>query len=348
MLQKTTNLAVFVSIVALAPEAVQPIGAEVAGATLSGTITDQQGGTLGGAGYVWPVSYTSGSNGAGNNALVNPLVGNIQSTMWQSRLWYNALEMKFSKRFSRGFQAQVTYTFSKSIDDSSGRAAGDKLDYVTEPWYDFRLNQGVSDFNMGPNLVMTGMWTASTPKTKGARTWALGGWQFGVITEISDGIAFYRSDGSDMLGEINPSVHPQRFNMAPGSSSYGSAIHVVNPNQYVNPNCFGLVPLTSANAVYCDTARSLPGTCFNLRGNVGRNTLIGPGLLNTDVSIFKNNYIRKITETCNVLNRTNFGPPNAHSLEVIKSAGQYIDGFARITATQTPARQIQFALKAIW
>lgn len=322
MLQKTTNLAVFVSIVALAPGAVQPIGAEVAGATLSGTITDQQGGTLGGAGYVWPVSYTPGSNGAGNNALVNPLVGNIQSTMWQSRLWYNALEMKFSKRFSRGFQAQVTYTWSKSIDDSSGSAAGDKLDYVTEPWYDFRLNQGVSDFNMGPNLVMTGMWTPSTPKTKGARTWALGGWQFGVITEISDGIAFYRSDGS--------------------------AIHVVNPNQYVNPNCFGLVPLTSANAVYCDTARSLPGTCFNIRGNVGRNTLIGPGLLNTDVSIFKNNYIRKITETFNVLNRTNFGPPNAHSLEVIKSAGQYIDGFARITATQTPARQIQFALKAIW
>lgn len=180
----------------------------------------------------------------------------------------------------------------------------------------------LSDFNVGPNLVINGMWTPSTPKTKGARTWALGGWQFGVITEISDGIAFYRSDGS--------------------------AIHVVNPNQYVNPNCFGLVPLTSANALYCDTARSLPGTCFNLRGNVGRNTLIGPGLLNTDVSIFKNNYIRKITETCNVLNRTNFGPPNAHSLEVIKSAGQYIDGFARITATQTPARQIQFALKAIW
>jgi hypothetical protein len=121
--------------------------------------------------------------------------------------------------------------------------------------------------------------------------------------------------------------------MGPGSS-YGSAIHVV--------------PLTSANAFSCDTARSLPGTCLNIRANVGRNTLIGPGLLNTDVSIFKNNYIRKITETFNVFNRTDFGPPNAVSLEVIQLAGQYIDGFARITATQTPARQIQFALKAIW
>jgi hypothetical protein len=218
------------------------------------------------------------------------------------------------------------------------------------------LNKGL-DFNVRPNLVINGMWTPSTPKTKGARAWVLGGWQFGVITAISDGIPFYRSDGSDMLGEINPSVNPPQFNMGPGCSSYGSAIHVANPNQYVNPNCFRLVPLTSANAVYCDTARSLPPTCFNIRGNVGRNTPIGPGLLNTDFSIFKNNYIRKITETFNiqfraelfdVLNRTNFGPPNANSLELINSAGPDIDGFARITARQTPARQIQFALKAIW
>ena len=48
MLQKTTNLAVLVSIVALALGAAQLLGAQVAGA-LSGTITDQQGGALGGA-----------------------------------------------------------------------------------------------------------------------------------------------------------------------------------------------------------------------------------------------------------------------------------------------------------
>ena len=188
-------------------------------------------------------------------------------------------------------------------------------------------------------MVINGMRTPSTPKTKGVRAWALGGWQFGVITAISDGIPFYPnmgSDGWDRLGEIHPSVNPPQFIMGSGCSSYGSAIHVGNPNPYVNPNCFGLVPLTAANAVYCDTARSLPGTCFHIRGN---------------------DYIRKITETFNiqfpvelfnVLNRTNFVPHNANSLEVINSAGQYIDEFSRLTATHTPARQIQFALKAIW
>src|SRR6516225_9689379 len=49
MLQKTTTLAVSVSIVARALGAVPPIGAQVAGATLSGSITHQQGGALGGA-----------------------------------------------------------------------------------------------------------------------------------------------------------------------------------------------------------------------------------------------------------------------------------------------------------
>ena len=315
-----------------------------------------------GVGYVWPIPYTLGPNGAGNDALLNPLVGNIQSTMWQSRSWYNALQMKYNKRFSHGLQAQVSYTWSKSMDDSSGSAAGDtfQLDYVTEPWYDLSLSKGPSDFNVGRNLVINGMWTAPTPKWNGFTSHVLGGWQFGVITSISDGIPFYPnmgSDGSDMLGEINPSVNPPQFINGPGCTSYRSAINVGNPNAYVNPNCFGLVPITAANAPYCDIARSLPGTCFNIRGNVGRDTLIGPGLLNTDFSIFKNNYIRKISETFNVqfraelfnvLNRTNFGPPNANSLEVINSAGQYIDGFARITATQTPARQIQFALKLIW
>src|SRR6266852_3027636 len=58
--------------------------------------------------------------------------------------------------------------------------------------------------------------------------------------------------------------------------------------------------------------------CFNLRGNAGRNILIGPGVSELDFSLFKNNYIKRISERFNVqfraeifniLNHANFAPP---------------------------------------
>jgi len=61
-----------------------------------------------------------------------------------------------------------------------------------------------------------------------------------------------------------------------------------------------------------------PNTCLNLRGNLGRNTLIGPGLVNLDFSVFKNNHIKRISDSFNVqfraeffniINHTNFSPP---------------------------------------
>ena len=48
------------------------------------------------------------------------------------------------------------------------------------------------------------------------------------------------------------------------------------------------------------------GTCANLMGNGGRNTVIGPGLVNFDFSLLKNNYIRRISETFNAQFRAQF------------------------------------------
>jgi hypothetical protein len=100
-----------------------------------------------------------------------------------------------------------------------------------------------------------------------------------------------------------------------------------------------------------------PLTCINLMGNLGRNTVIGPGLLNLDFSVVKDNYIKKFTEAFNlqfraeffnVTNRTNFAPPNASNLEALTATGTTPPGFGILTATQVPMREIQFALKAIW
>jgi len=106
-----------------------------------------------------------------------------------------------------------------------------------------------------------------------------------------------------------------------------------------------------------------PGFCPNIRGDVARNSIIGPGLINIDFSVVKNNYIRKISESFNVqfraeafnaFNRANFAPPTLNAnqgggaMEAIFASGQPNPQFGQLTATQTPNRQIQLALKLIW
>src|SRR5207253_3291034 len=97
-----------------------------------------------------------------------------------------------------------------------------------------------------------------------------------------------------------------------------SSKDLVNPNYrhslfYVNPGCVSLVPKTPDNAPFCDSAARgfsaalAASTCANIRGNIGRNTIIGPGLLNVDFSVFKNNRIPKISETANLQFRAKSG-----------------------------------------
>jgi hypothetical protein len=94
----------------------------------------------------------------------------------------------------------------------------------------------------------------------------------------------------------------------------------------------------------------------NRRGNLGRNTLIGPGRSKFDASIFKNNTVHWFTENVNVqfraeifnlFNRANFSSPTAN-LTVFDQAGIPVSSAGLVTTTQTTSRQIQFAVKLIW
>jgi hypothetical protein len=98
--------------------------------------------------------------------------------------------------------------------------------------------------------------------------------------------------------------------------------------------------------------------CFNLRGNAGRNTLIGPGLTEFDFSVYKNNYIRRISENFNVqfraemfnlFNHANFAPPaSPTNTDIFDSSGAPTGAAGVLSSTVTTAREIQFALKFIW
>lgn len=304
-------------------------------------------------GYMWP-------NPIGSGTLLNPNVNAVQSAMWQSMSSYHGLHLKIEKRMSHGLQLQGSFTWSKTIDNASGSFAGDSfaLDYTSLPWFDMKLNRGLADFNVGRNLVLNGLWNVPAPRSAtGPAAWALGGWQLGMITAVADGVPFFANFGQsgDPLGQINPSLDVPDRVASPGCKSLSNA---GNPNTYLKSQCLQLPPATpAAIAAGCDTAHSLPGTCFNLLGNLGRNTMIGPGLVNVDFSVFKNTKVPRISETFNVqfraelfnvLNRANFSPPPVTNLQAFDATGFRVPGFGQITSTQTTSRQIQFALKLVW
>jgi hypothetical protein len=83
---------------------------------------------------------------------------------------------------------------------------------------------------------------------------------------------------------------------------------------------------------------------------VGRGVLTGPGLADVDLSLFKNialserQTLQFRAEAFNTLNRSNYGVPNT----TVFSSGAVSASAGLITATATPAREIQLALKLLF
>jgi hypothetical protein len=319
--------------------------------------------TLTPSGYLWPTPIGSGTP-------INPNAGAIRFLNWRGDSYYDAFEAGVTKRMSHSFQMQGSYTWSRSIDTSSGVIAGDTLaNAISSPlWINLRLNRAPSDFNAGHVFVLSGTWQLPRRHYDSEPlAWAANGWELGAIFKASDGLPFtatFGTDGSPLgLNSSDPWDVPNRLT-GPGC---GSLINPGNPTHYIKTECFG-IPSAPSNAFWqanCDPhppGVPSPGAvypeCFNLRGNAGRNILTGPGLSNLDFSVFKNNPIERISETFNVqfraeffniLNRTNFAVPSSPSnTDIFDSTGAPNGAAGLLSSTTTTSRQIQFAIKVIW
>jgi hypothetical protein len=312
------------------------------------------------AGYLFPSPVASGTLIDSNSN-----VGAIRFLDWGGDSFYNALQLGVLKKVSRGVQIQGSFTWGKSIDEGSGVIAGDTFGngVGSLPWYDLKSIRGLSDYNIGRVFVVNGSWQIpSTKSGPAALQWAANGWELGGILTLSDGPPFTATFGTDGdpqgINSTDPWDFPQRLT-GPGCQSL---VNPGNPNNYIKTQCFA-VPTAPNQAFYnanCDSSVGDPTLlqCFNLRGNAGRNILPGPGLANLDFSLFKNNPIRRISESFNVqfraeifniLNRANFAVPIIpDDTDIFDSTGAPNGAAGLLTSTTTAARQIQLALKLIW
>ena len=267
--------------------------------------------------------------------------------------------MQIKKQIGSASQLGVSYVWSRTIDTGSGSMVGDEYtNSISSPlFFDLRLNRGLADFNVSHSLNVNYIWALRTPRWKsGFADWALGGWQLGGVFQASTGVPFTPGFAGDTLGVSSTDPNIDVPNII-GGSGCGSLVNPGNPMHYIKTQCLALptAPSPVFYASNCDPGVSFP-SCINLRGNLGRNALIGPGLLSFDFSVLKNNYVRRISDTFNVqfraeffnlFNRANFAPP-LDNKNVFDASGNPIANAGVITSTQTPSREIQFALKIIW
>ena len=285
--------------------------------------------TLTDAGYVFPATSVSHT--------INPNFGRLNSTLWQTSSFYDALQADVAKRIAHGFELHAAYTWGKSIDTLSATEADDAFPngLFNQLFFDQRTSRGLSDFDVAHNFVLSLTWELPSPAKSGALNWVLSGWQLGGLYKASSGQSFTPTLGGDPAGmKLDETSEPPDRIIGPGCKTLTNP---GNPNHYIKTQCF-----------------AFPGA--NKWGNLGRNTLIGPGVSKLDFSTFKSNRIRRISENFNVqfraeffniLNRANFASPTDNST-VFDQRGNPISSAGLITSTQTTSRQIQFAIKMIW
>src|SRR5260370_24079323 len=259
---------------------------------------------------------------------------------------------------SHGVQMQGSFTWGKSLDNNSAGVAADSFgNFLSSlPWYDYRLTKAVSDYNIGKTLSLSTTWQVPGPKSSGFASALLGGWEVGGIFTAHDGLPVTPLTGVNYQNSQDPFAFPDRLT-GPGCNS------LVNPgsvNNYIKTQCFSMptLPSTAAPQTFynasCDPGSPFP-TCANLRGNAGRNIIIGPGLLNFDFSLFKNMPVKRISEKFNihfraefftVLNKPTFHAPSDTTVQFASAGTPQTAGV--LDSMVTDSRDIQFALKFVW
>jgi hypothetical protein len=237
---------------------------------------------------------------------------------------YNALHVDVSHRFRKGFQFRANYTWSKDLDINSGLTgaqANNQAQMVLDR-NDLRLDWGPSAYNVPNQASVSGSYELPFKANR-----FVSGWQFNTIVTLLSGFPFTPQIGSNRSGD-GDTRNPDRPSLNP---AFTGPVVLGSPNQWFNPDAF-ILPT--------------PGTY----GDLGRGVYSGPGLADVDFSLFKNTAITERTnlqfraEFFNLLNRANFGTPNA----TVFSGTSISPSAGLITTTATTSRQIQFGLKLIF
>lgn len=268
----------------------------------------------------------------------------------RSHSTYHSLQTSLSKNSARaGLGLQASYTYSKSLDDTSavlgGLIAGAGVVLQTgpqNPW-DPGAEKGPSTFDATHSFTLSLIQVLPLDRVSFLRP--LGktltrGWQFLNITSLTSGSPFTVYSGVQQTGVGAGGTDRPDLAGKPNFSTSGP----------VREDYFGR---GADNASFFSIPINVPGGTgpnHGRFGTLGRNTFRGPGFTDFDVAMIKDTpfgrrgngelgTVEFRAEFFNVFNLVNFGLPS----NIVRGSG-----FGIISRTAGPSRQIQFSLKLIY
>ena len=300
--------------------------------------------------------YTVLPNGAiyyPNTKKADPAVANTTSWWGGGSGNYNAMVVDLRRDLAKDLQVRANVTWAKNLDDGSAwntSVSSNTPAFVSVPSLP-HLDYGPAATDLRHSAAINATYGLPVGAGKAylahvgpAAQHFVSGWSLSTIATLLSGFPFspqlgYNPTGSgDSRNPVRPDVNP---NFAAQRYSHGGT--AARATEYFNPNAF-----------------SPPA--FGTVGNARRDSLVGPGYADWDLSLLKSTAIRERVhaqfraEFFNVLNHTNLQLPN----EVVYAAGP-TQGTATnqtatptfgspgvISATASTSRQIQLGLKIVF
>jgi hypothetical protein len=274
----------------------------------------------------------------------SPIITNTWTWFSRGDSSYNALQVDLNHRFSRDFSVRGVYTWSKSLDDGdslNGTAANNAPGLVSNP-FNLRADYGLATYDVRNVGVINAVYDLPFGPGKawasGVNGWSdrlVSGWSVNSIVTLQGGfpftpqLSYNPSNNGDNRNPVRPFINPD----------FNGPIVLGKQSEWFNPNAFIAPPSTSG-----------------FYGNLGRDTLIGPGVATWDFSLLKDTEISERfrvqfrAEFFNILNHANFNTPNliVAVLPPGTNPPQGNPAAGTITSTSTNSRQVQFGLKLLW